>query len=180
MSSPYVGEIRAVAFNFAPPGWYPCDGRSLSINEESTLYQLIGTTYGGDGQSTFNVPNLNGNVAVGAGNGPGLLNYALGQQGGTTAVTLTTPQLPLHGHGFSSPVAATTSGPATNSPAGALPGSGLSAYGNAQSGTDTLAAGAITGTTSVATGDNAPHPNLPPMLAISYIISSLGIFPPQS
>ncbi|RZK95113.1 MAG: phage tail protein, partial [Hymenobacter sp.] len=70
MSTPYIGEIRAVAFYFPPVGWYPCDGRQLSISQESTLFQLIGTTYGGDGQTTFNVPNLNGKVAVGAGSGP--------------------------------------------------------------------------------------------------------------
>jgi microcystin-dependent protein len=179
MASPYVGEIRVVAFNFAPPGWYPCDGRTLSISEDEVLFQLIGTTYGGDGQSTFNVPNLNGNVAVGAGSGPGLSNYALGQQGGVTDVTLNASQLPSHGHGFSSPVAATTSGPVTNSPVAALPASGLKAYSGAQSGTDTLAVGAITGATSVAGGSSGPHSNLPPTLAMNYIIANVGIYPSQ-
>jgi len=178
MATGYIGEIRVVGFNFAPPGWYPCDGRAVSIAEEQGLYALIGTTYGGDGQTTFNLPNLNGNVAVGAGIGPGLSPYPLGQTGGQTTVTLNTNQAPLHGHGFSSPVAAATGGTPTNSPAGNLPGSGTSAYGSAPSGTSTLSAGAITGNTGPA-GGNAPHPNLPPMLAMNYIICSQGYYPPR-
>ena len=179
MSTPYIGEIRAVAFNFPPVGWYPCDGRSLSVSQEQVLFQLIGTTYGGDGQNNFNLPNLNGSVAVGAGAGGGLSNYALGQTGGTANVTLNTGQLPVHGHAFSSPVAAATSGTATNSPVGTLPGSGNSAYGSSASGASTLAAGAITGNTSVAGGGGGPHPNIPPVLTMNYIICSEGLYPPR-
>lgn len=176
MSTPCIGEIRVVGFNFAPPGWYPCNGQTLQISQEEALFSLIGTTYGGDGQSTFNVPNLNGSVAVGAGNGPGLSNYVLGQTGGVTEVTLNAGQLPAHGHGFSSPVAAATTGPATNSPVGALPGAGSSAYGSASSGSSTLAAGAISGVTGPA-GSSGPHPNLPPVLTMNCIICSQGYYP---
>lgn len=181
MATPYIGEIRAVGFNFAPPGWYPCNGQSLNISAEPVLFQLIGITYGGDGQTTFNVPDLNGRVAVGAGQPANGSNYQLGQVGGINTVTLNAGQLPAHGHSFALALAATTSGTATNNPAGALPGSGANAYAGAPSGTATLAAGAITGTANAAGGSGAPqaHANMPPVLAINYIICSQGLYPPQ-
>jgi len=97
MSDPYVGEIRMFGGNFAPAGWSFCDGSSLSISENEVLYQLIGTTYGGDGQSTFNVPDLRGRVPVHQGTGAGG-NYQTGQTGGAEQVTLTSQQLPVHNH----------------------------------------------------------------------------------
>lgn len=181
MSDPYIGEIRAVGFNFAPPGWYPCNGQQLLIANEEVLFQLIGTTYGGDGQTTFNVPDLNGRVIVGTGQLAGGSSYQLGQVGGMNTVTLNGGQFPAHSHSFALALPATTSGTATNEPAGALPGSGANAYAGAPSGTATLAAGAITGTTSAAGGSSTPqaHANMPPVLAINYIICSQGIYPPR-
>jgi microcystin-dependent protein len=97
-ATPYVGEIILVAFNFAPVGYEICDGRLMSIAENDTLFQLIGTTYGGDGQETFALPNLSGRLAVGTGAGPGLTNYQIGDSGGQESVTLTAAQMPAHAH----------------------------------------------------------------------------------
>lgn len=178
MSSPYVGEIRAVGFTFAPVGWAACNGQALSINDNQVLYALIGTTYGGDGVTSFNVPDLRGRVAVGAQGGPGLTNYALGQAGGQENVTPTANQLPPHGHGFSSALGASTAAGTTDNPAGNLPGNLTGAYGGAPSGGATLAATALTGTTAPA-GGSQPHANIQPVLALNYIIATEGIFPPQ-
>src|SRR5215470_8847079 len=98
MSGPFVGEIRMFGGNFAPAGWMFCEGQLLPIAENETLFNLIGTTYGGDGQNTFALPDLQGRVTLSVGQGPGLSNYVIGQQGGTETVTLTTPQLPQHQH----------------------------------------------------------------------------------
>src|SRR4051794_5716987 len=98
MSSPYVGEIRMVGFNFALAGWAICDGQVMAISQNDTLFTLIGTTYGGDGQETFNLPDLRGRLPIHAGQGPGLSNKQIGESAGTETVTLTTQQIPLHTH----------------------------------------------------------------------------------
>src|SRR5690242_1592752 len=99
MGQPYVGEIRMFGGNFAPAGWMLCQGQTLAISENDTLFNLIGTTYGGDGQETFNLPDLQGRVPVHMGQGPGLSqNYVIGEQGGVESVTLTTQQIPTHSH----------------------------------------------------------------------------------
>ena len=177
MSTPYLGEIRAVGFPFTPVGWAPCNGQLLSINENDALFSLLGTTYGGDGQTNFNVPNLNSRVAVGTQAGPGLSNYVLGQTGGQEQVTLSTNNLPPHNHGFSGTLAASTTGTATDDPAGHLPGNSPSAYATAPD-NSALAATALTGTTSSA-GGSQQHPNIQPLLALNYIICTEGIYPPQ-
>src|SRR3954469_17756273 len=100
MAQPYVGEIRMFAGNFAPAGWELCDGQLLPISENETLFNLIGTTYGGDGQETFALPNLQSRVPMHAGQGPGLQNYTLAETGGVESVTLTTQQIPIHNHAF--------------------------------------------------------------------------------
>jgi microcystin-dependent protein len=162
MSTPYVGEIRLFAGNFAPQGWLPCDGSLVPIADYDTLFQLIGTTYGGDGQTTFALPDLRGRVPVHQGNG-----YFLGQSFGVEAVTLTAQQLPAHTH----PVVA-SSQPATHS----------AAAGNffAQ-GEDPLyaAPGGATVTLGPTTtfGGGQPHDNLQPYLGLNFIISLFGIFP---
>src|ERR1700760_1912499 len=115
MSSPYVGEIRLVGFSFAPAGWAFCNGATLAISENDTLFNLIGTTFGGDGQSTFNLPDLRGRVVVHQGQGGGLSNYTIGQTGGSESVTLNTQQIPSHNHMLlSTGNAATSANPATN------------------------------------------------------------------
>lgn len=159
-----------------------CNGASISITNNETLYALIGTTYGGDGQTAFNLPDLRGRLIVGAQGGqpgPGLSPYPLGAQGGSEQVTLSTPQLPTHQHAFSGSVAAATGGTASNDPAGRLPGSATQSMYAGSGGTAglTLQAGALTGQTTPA-GNSQPHANIQPVLAINYIICTVGMYPP--
>ena len=121
MSSPYIGEIRMFAGNFAPAGWMTCDGQTLPISENDTLFQLIGTTYGSDGQQTFALPKLTGSLPVHMGHAPSGTNYQIGASGGVTSVTLTTNQLPSHTH----PLIAFASGTSVTSPANAYPGTAV-------------------------------------------------------
>lgn len=162
MAQPYVGEIRMFAGNFAPVGWAFCNGQLLPISENETLFQLIGTTYGGDGQSTFALPDLSGRLPLHQGGG-----YVLAETGGQETVTLTVNQMPAHSH------AAQASGAAGTQTG---PGGGLWAA----SGLNQFAAG--TGTNNMAnglgnTGGSQPHDNLMPYLVVSFIISLFGIFP---
>jgi microcystin-dependent protein len=182
MSTPYLGEIRAVGFNFVPEGWASCNGQLLSIAENDALFFLLGTTYGGDGQTSFAVPNMTGRVGVGAqggATGPGLSNYPLGQRGGTESVTLTTAQLPSHGHPYAVPVAGSTTGTLSSNPLGKLPGSLGGTYAATAGTNQNLAANAVTNGAVGAAGGNQPHSNVQPVLAINYIIAITGIFPPQ-
>jgi microcystin-dependent protein len=167
MAQPYVGEIRMFAGNFAPAGWMFCEGQLLPISEYETLFNLIGTTYGGDGQSTFALPDLRGRVPLHFGNG-----FTLAETGGVETVTLTVSQIPAHSHAFlgtSSP--ATATGPNGN----VLAESSLLTM--FQSGAPTIAMAA--GTTS-SIGGNQPHDNFQPYLCVDFIISLFGIFPSQT
>lgn len=163
MSQPYVGEIRIFAGNFAPAGWAFCDGSLQSIAENETLFNLIGTNYGGDGQSSFALPDLRGRFAVATGAGPGLTEVVLAETVGAESVTLTAAQMPAHTH----PIGASTGRQTSNRPTGAYAGTGNSYR--------------TTSDTNVPATDSAgggqPHENRPPYLAISYIISLYGIFP---
>ena len=175
MGQPFVGEIRMFGGNFAPAGWMTCDGQLIPINENETLFTLIGTTYGGDGQSTFALPNLAARVPVHMGTGPGATQFPIGQNGGTASVTLTTAQLPSHNH----LLAATSSGqqqtPAANTlPADAVPGNS-EVYGPVGSAPTQLAANTIG-----LGGSGQPHDNMQPYLVITFIISMFGLFPTQS
>ena len=168
MAQPYVGEIRMFGGNFAPAGWMFCEGSLLPISENETLFQLIGTTYGGDGQQTFGLPDLRGRVPVHMGQGPGLSNYDLAQTGGVEAVTLTQNQVPAHSH---TPLASNTGGsdnPANNFWANTATGKPYSAVPPAVQ----MNTGTIT-----PTGGSQPHENMIPFLCVSYIISLFGIFP---
>jgi microcystin-dependent protein len=169
MSQPYVGEIRMFAGNFAPAGWMFCEGQLLPISEYETLFNLIGTTYGGDGQSTFALPDLRGRLPQHQGNG-----FTLAETGGVETVTLTTSQIPAHSH----PYLATTTGVQTASPAGQVVGS-LSVEGNdlyaPATGTNPMAPGAIG-----STGGSQAHDNFQPYLCIDFIISLFGVFPSQT
>lgn len=174
----YLGEIRIFAGNFAPQGWLFCQGQLLAINQNNALYALLGTTYGGDGQNTFGLPDLRGRAIVGAGQGPGLSPYQIGQAAGQESVTLTTPQLPVHQHPVQGSVRAITGAAGQASPSQAYFGDkGGSTY---QSGASTgaLAPNAVSGQTNP-TGDGQPHANLQPLLATNYIIATEGIFPSQ-
>jgi microcystin-dependent protein len=173
MSQPYVGEIRMFAGNFNPNGWAFCNGQLVPISENDTLYALIGTTYGGDGQTTFALPNLQGRLPLHVGQGPGQ-TFNIGETGGTEMVTLTTQQIPVHNH----PLTATNSGPVAP-PNGANPAVanstgqvGVMVYGAPAGGATTLHPNTIQ-----VDGGNTPHNNMQPYLCINFIISLYGIFP---
>ncbi|CAM3780528.1 phage tail protein [Roseateles saccharophilus] len=166
MSSPYVGEIRLFAGNFAPVGWALCQGQLLPIVENETLFNLIGTTYGGDGQSTFALPDLAGRIPVHAGQG-----HVIGEKGGAESVTLTSSQIPQHTHAM---LASTTAAIGT-SPAGALLATtNVASYDTAPAATPMAAVGIGMA------GGSQPHDNMAPTVAVNYIISLFGIFPSQS
>jgi microcystin-dependent protein len=165
MSSPYVGEIRMFAGNFAPVGWAICNGSLLPISENPTLFQLIGTTYGGDGQNTFALPDLRSRVPVHA--GPG---FALGQPGGVESVTLTASQIPAHGHVPQAAASGNQASPANGVWAGTT--SQLYTAGPIDSPMNPAAVGS--------SGGSQPHDNMLPFLAVNFIISLFGIFPTQS
>jgi len=164
MAQPYVGEIRLVPYNFAPAGWLFCDGSILSIAENDVLFTLIGTTYGGDGQQTFALPDLRGRAALHQGNG-----FVIGQSQGSETVTLTASQLPNHGHMLHvSPGVGNQASPLNGTLAKSSSGN---VYGTQ---------GDVTMNTSTSAGGNQPHENRQPYLAMHYIISLFGIFPTQN
>lgn len=175
---PYVGEIRMFAGNFAPVGWFFCDGSLLSISQYQVLFSLLGTTYGGDGTTTFALPDLRGRIPVGVGQGTGLSNYVLGQQAGAETVTLASANLPVHTHSLNaSTAAATTATPGT----GVVPAKCTAGYVGYLSPT---AAGASTKTLAPASVTNSPggqpHANVMPGVCLNFIISSQGIYPSRN
>jgi len=183
MSTPYLGEIRAVGFTFAPVGWATCNGQLLDIPSNDALFYLLGTTYGGDGVNTFALPDLRSRVAVGAQAGtagPGLSSYPLGSVGGTENVTLNSNQLPVHGHPYALPLAGTTAGTLSTDPTNRLPGGtgANNTYAAAASGKN-MAANAVANAVVAAAGSSQAHSNIQPVLALNYIICTEGIFPPQ-
>jgi microcystin-dependent protein len=180
MSSPYVGQILMFGGNFPPSGWMFCNGQLLPISENDVLFQLIGTTYGGDGQETFALPNMQSRVPVHMGQGSGLSNYQLGQTGGAESVTLTTNQIPVHSH-----VPLASGNPGTNSIAAgntilSTENSTAQGGGNAFTYLPPGGAQAQMANSSIGiTGGSQPHQNIQPVLAVSYCISLFGIFPTQ-
>ena len=177
MGQPYIGEIRLFAGNFAPAGWAFCNGALLPIAENDALFALIGTTYGGDGQETFAVPDLQGRVPIHQGTGPGQPNYVLGETGGVENVTVSGNQTPMHNHpviSISAPgtgnVPSATSRLADLGPAGTVNPPIYRPF----DGTNQVALNS--GSIGVQ-GGNQPHNNIQPTLAASFIISLFGIFP---
>jgi microcystin-dependent protein len=163
MAQPYVGEIRMFAGNFAPAGWMMCEGQLLPISENETLFQLIGTTYGGDGQETFQLPDMRGRLPLHQGNG-----FVLAETGGAEEITLTMSQIPAHTH----PLGAAASATGT-SPSGAVPAAvtaGARYYVGAPGAPVSM------GTSSLV-GGSQPHTNFAPYLCLNFIISLFGIFP---
>jgi microcystin-dependent protein len=169
MSQPFVGEIRMFGGSFAPAGWMFCWGQLLPISENESLFNLIGTTYGGDGQSTFGLPNLAGRIPAHVGGG-----YALAEMGGVESVTLTTNQIPTHSHAF----IATNDLGSANQATDALPGSTPVQAQAFPYGTDQPLANMDQSSISPV-GGSQPHDNVQPYLVISFIISLFGIFPPR-
>jgi microcystin-dependent protein len=166
MAQPYVGEIRMFAGNFAPAGWMFCEGQLLPISENETLFQLIGTTYGGDGQSTFGLPDLQGRIPIHQGNG-----FILAETGGAEEITLTVPQTAAHSHPF---LAAAVQGNQTPAQ-GALPANSVTITPYLNNPPDTVMK--ATPPAVAPTGGNQPHTNFQPYLCIDFIISLFGIFP---
>ncbi|MBD2714350.1 phage tail protein [Microvirga sp. STR05] len=179
---PYLGEIRIFGGNFAPVGWLFCQGQLLQISDNDALFTLLGTTYGGDGVTTFGLPNMASRVTVGQGQGPGLSNYVVGQVMGAESVTLTTLQLPAHAHPFNGTISAIAGETATaqTNPTGAyFSDRGESAYNLVVGDTPAeLGTGALSGQATPA-GGSQPHPNIQPVTAINYIIATAGIWPSQ-
>ena len=171
MAQPYVGEIRLFAGNFAPAGWMFCDGQLLPIAENEVLFQLVGTTYGGDGISTFALPDLRGRVPIHFGTSTLGSTFTLAQNGGTEIVTLTVQQIPLHSH----PLLASADPANSPNPAANVLGETVS--------TTPYFAGppavALAPQSVMPTGGSQPHNNVQPFLCINYIISLFGIFPSQ-
>ncbi|MDB5268893.1 MAG: hypothetical protein JWP58_1933 [Hymenobacter sp.] len=179
MDEPYLGEIRAIAYDYAPKGWAFCAGQTLPINSNQALFSLLGTTYGGNGVTTFNLPNLQGRVPVGIGQLPGGGSYVLGQQGGNESVTLTQAQLPAHIHPITGTMKSGSAGEETGAP-GDYPAPGtVSMYAAGTKNAIMGAANGITGTTA-AQGGSAPHDNRMPYLATYYVIALQGIFPSRA
>jgi microcystin-dependent protein len=175
MANPFVAEIRMFAGNFAPTGWALCDGQLLSISQNTALFSLLGTTYGGDGRSTFGLPNLQGNAPLQAGQGNGLSLRDLGETGGEQFVTLLQTEMPVHSHGTK---AETSGAGSVTSPVNAAwsktPGRTappLYTPGPLDTPMSPLAVGI--------SGGNLPHNNMPPYLGITFIIALQGVFPPR-
>ncbi len=172
MSTPYMSQISVFAFGLVPKGWLPCNGQLLAVNQYQALFSLLGTTYGGNGSTTFGLPNLQGRVPVGTGNSA-WGNYTPGQQAGTENVTLLTTQIPMHNH----PVAASNQSTTTN-----LTGSPQANYPAAPSTYPLYATSANTmlDSGSSSSGGSQPHSNLQPYLAVQYCIAIVGIFPTRN
>jgi microcystin-dependent protein len=170
MSDPFIGEIRMFGGNFAPAGWAFCSGQAVPIAENDALFNLIGTTYGGDGVQVFNLPDLQSRIPLHAGQGPGISqNYVIGQSGGAESVTLTTQQIPAHSHA----VVVSADGATGGSPTGAVLAAppGVAPYFAAAPDAN------LNAQSIQPAGGSQPHDNMMPFLVVSFIISLFGIFP---
>jgi len=175
MGEPFVGEIRMFGGSFAPAGWAMCQGQLMPISQNETLFNLIGTTYGGDGQSTFALPDLRGRIPLHAGQGPGISqSYQLGETGGVESVTLSAQQIPVHNHAILVSQNQTGNiGTPGNSYLATLPTGKM--YVSPSAPFVNLAANALQ-----PIGGSQPHENMQPYLCITYIISRIGVFPQQN
>lgn len=171
MSDPFVAEIRIVGFNFAPTGWATCDGQLLPISQNTALFALLGTMYGGDGKSTFALPNLQGSAPMHQGQGQGLSERFVGETGGSQTVTLLQSELPAHNHqAMGRSILGNNASPAGNNWAGSSIARQYLAdpNGNQMSGLATAIA-----------GGSLPHNNMPPYLILNFVIAMQGVFPPR-
>jgi microcystin-dependent protein len=167
VSEPFIGSVILFAGNFAPRGWAFCDGQLLSISQNTALFSILGTTYGGNGQTTFALPDLRGRSPIGPRQGPGLANHDLGEEGGVENVTLSINQMPAHSH----LPGASLGEQDTNSPANAIAAKG-GVYGAGSASANMAPVSAA--------GGNQPHENRPPYLGLNYIIALEGIYPSRN
>ena len=174
MSDPFVAEIRIFAGNFAPRGWATCDGQLLPIAQNTALFSLVGTNYGGNGQTTFGLPNLQGSTSMFWGQGPGLTNRDIGESGGAQTVTLLSSEMPAHNHALMA-----STGPASSrTPADAA--LARSRNGNAYQTTVNQNVASLAAQAVSPAGSSLPHNNMQPFLVLTFIIALQGIFPPRS
>ena len=172
MADQFLGEIRAVGFNFAPLGWALCNGQILPISQNTALFSLLGTFYGGDGRTNFALPNLQGSAPMDRGNGQGLTPRANGESGGSTSVTLLTTEMPAHNHVAANGAASNSNTPATNVVFGGGGRGKVAAFGQPSASAALMSAQAV-----APTGGGQPHNNMPPYLTLNFIIALQGIFP---
>ena len=171
---PFIGQVIAVSFSFAPVGWAMCDGSLLKIQDNPTLYSLIGTQYGGDGLTTFALPDMRGRAIICQGQGAGLRNYTLGQAGGEEAVSLTAGEFADHAHTMNGAGSTSSSNPASNVVFG-TPATDVQIYANS-GGSNELSANTVT----QSGGEGLPHENRQPFLTINYIIALQGVVPQRT
>jgi microcystin-dependent protein len=177
MSEPFLGEIRLMAFAFAPKGWAFCNGQTLAINQNQALFALLGTTFGGNGLNNFQLPNLQGNVVVGAGSGPGLSPYNVGQVGGEATHTLTLPETPAHTH----PVKAASGAGTSTAPSAGNAFTPDGAAHPTKTYSSTAAAGPAMAPTLIQNGGSSQaHDNHMPYLIVNFCIAMQGIFPSRN
>ena len=175
MSNQFVAEIRIFAGNFAPTGWATCDGQLLPISQNTALFSLLGTTYGGDGKSTFALPNLQGSAPMQQGQGPGLSLRDLGEIGGEQNVTLLQTEMPAHSH-----TAVAASGTGQPDPTGNAWASGAKGFGNIYSPSVPANNAQMNPLATSIAGGSLPHNNMMPYLCLTFIIALQGVFPPRS
>jgi microcystin-dependent protein len=174
MADPFVAEIRIFPFNFAPKGWAFCDGQLLPLSQNTALFSLLGTTYGGNGQSNFALPDLQGRAPMHPGQGPGLSLHDLGETGGEEAVTLLTSEIPAHNHQMRAQTVDNADITNVTSASAYAPSTGGTLYQNSGDG-GTLASEAL-----LVAGGSLPHNNLQPYLTLNFNIALQGVFPPRS
>ena len=175
MSNPFVAEIRIFAGNFAPTGWATCNGQLLPISQNTALFSLLGTTYGGDGRSNFALPNMQGNAPMHPGQGPGLSLRDLGEIGGEQNVTLLQTEMPAHNH-----TAVAASGTGQPDPTNNAWASGAKGFGSIYSPSVNASNVQMSPTALSVNGGSAPHNNMMPYLGLTFIIALQGVFPPRS
>ena len=174
MSNPFVGEIRIFGFNFAPTGWALCNGQLMPISQNTALFSLLGTYYGGDGKTTFALPNLQGSAALHQGQGPGLTDRIIGETGGEASVTLIQTEMPAHSH---------STGCDSGTGGNAVPTGGMWATtgrGRPLPYSSNAPNAPMSGQALAAAGGNQPHNNMPPYLTLNFCIALQGIYPPRS
>ena len=186
MSEPFIGEIIMFAGNFAPRGWAFCQGQILSIAQNTALFSILGTTYGGNGQTTFALPDLRGRAPIGQGQGPGLPQVVLGEMSGTTTHTMIITEMPMHNHPFQGSQGASTGDGNDTQPGGNVPAIATVNVSNTdyqvtsyRSGAPDASLGGFTGTVGIA-GGSQPFSIMQPYLGINFIIALEGIFPSRN